>query len=171
MLTFASDQTCLPERRLIAAIIGRAIRDVRGSRSSLALDALLYLEGPNFDNDSAWIGLNPEAVRETIKEQKMPKNLFTPDQIAALHGRYLIEEVTIRDLAREIGVAPATLHRHFKEAGLPTRRAGRIRGSAASRQTDMDDINRILAGLIPPDGVRSVKVTVEFAISDQQDPT
>ena len=55
-----------PERRLMTAVIRRAVADV-GSTPELARRARAYIAGDGFAADCAWLGLNPDYIREQLK--------------------------------------------------------------------------------------------------------
>ena len=158
-----------PERRLLAAIIGFALRDVRRGTAGQVQDAMVYINGSNLDNDCDWLGLDPAAVRAYAKEKLMSRRLFTPEEVAELYRRYIDDGITIEALAAEIGCSPATLSRAFAQAGLPRRKRGRERRHRTPPSTELDEFNRLLTELIPPDGIRAIRVTFEFDISTGQE--
>ena len=55
-----------PERRLMVAVIRRAVADV-GSTPELARRAWHYIESDGFAADCAWLGLNPDYIRERLE--------------------------------------------------------------------------------------------------------
>ena len=55
-----------PERRLMAAIIRRAVCDV-GSTSGLARRAWRYIHSDGFAADCAWIGIDPDYIRRQME--------------------------------------------------------------------------------------------------------
>ena len=61
--------SALPERRLLAAVVKRAWGDVCSGTPGQLRDAMAYFEGPNLDVDCSWLGLDPAAVRERVKEK------------------------------------------------------------------------------------------------------
>lgn len=161
-----NDPTARAERRLLAAIIDRALRDVKYGTPSLARDAKRYFDGPNLDHDCDWLEIDPVAVRTHV-EKLMSKRLFTDEQILAYHARYAAEEMTLETLAAELRVAPATLSRYFAAAGLPVRKPGRTPGRVAARRAELDELNRIITDLVPSGGVRSLRITFEFDVSGE----
>jgi hypothetical protein len=57
----------LPEQRLIAAVLTKAIRDARSGASTIRNDALAYLNGRNFEADCACLNLDPTRVRTLLE--------------------------------------------------------------------------------------------------------
>jgi len=55
-----------PERRLMVAIIRRAVKDM-GSTPALARRAWHYIDSDGFAADCAWLGLNPDYIRERLE--------------------------------------------------------------------------------------------------------
>ena len=161
----------MPERRLLAAILRFALRDLRVGTAMQARNAMIYINGPNLENDCDWLGLDPAAVRAYAQEEQMNQRKFTPEQVAALHQRYIDDGISVEALAAEVGCAPATLSRAFTHAGLPKRKRGPARGLVAKPASEIDELNRLLAGLIPPDGIRAIRVTFEFDMAAGQEPS
>lgn len=115
-----------PERCLLVAVIKFALRDALGRSPTLAADARRYLYGPNFAADCALLELNSNYVLGLLAHQEITMStIFTDDQIRAIHARYMTEQITLDQLARENATSGATLSRLFHRAGLPIRRRGR----------------------------------------------
>lgn len=109
-----------PERRLIAAIIVSAARDLKHKLAERRYDAQKYFASENFEFDCDVLGFDPGAMRRHILENHMSKHILTDDDIRALHHRYLTSEISIEQLAAEAGVSPSTIWRSFKRLGLTT---------------------------------------------------
>ena len=56
-----------PERRLMAAVIRQALRDATRSTPELAWRARYYIDSDGFAADCAWLGLNPDYIRERLE--------------------------------------------------------------------------------------------------------
>lgn len=56
-----------PERRLMAAVIRRAVKDM-GSTPALARLAWHYIDSDGFAADCAWLGLDPDYIRRQMEE-------------------------------------------------------------------------------------------------------
>lgn len=155
----------MPERRLLAAVVGRAVKDIRYGTPAQVADAMRYIEGPNLDVDCDWLELDPAAVREGARKLSMArrKHSLTAEQVAALHGRYMAESLSIGALAREANVSASTLTRAFADAELPTRKPGRRRRRAMPPRT-AQELGQLISSIAAVDGVRSVRVTVELTV-------
>ena len=57
-----------PEERLMAAVIRRAVADV-GSTPALARRARAYIAGDGFAADCAWIGIDPDYIRQKLEKE------------------------------------------------------------------------------------------------------
>ena len=57
-----------PEHRLMAAVIRRAVADV-GSTPALARRARAYIAGDGFAADCAWIGIDPDYIRQKLEKE------------------------------------------------------------------------------------------------------
>lgn len=159
-----------PERFLLAGIVGRAWRDVKGANRAHAADALAYFAGTNFDADAAWLGLEPEPIRRHLKTIMASKIQFTDEQVRAMHARYMDEALSLEAVARENYISVATLHRAFKRLGLKTRPPGpTLRGRAAGRQNTARDL-RQLADLLARIDELAAGGPVRVSIDIQIDP-
>ena len=56
-----------PERRLVAAIIARTVRDLEKRGSAVARDAAAYVNSDNFWNDCTALGYDPAAARRALR--------------------------------------------------------------------------------------------------------
>lgn len=159
-----------PERELLAGIIARAWRDAKGANRAHAADALAYFAGPNFDADAAWLGLEPQPIREHINQIMASKIQFTDEQVRAMHARYKDDALSLEAVARENYISVATLHRQFKRLGLKSRRPGpTLRGRAAGRQNTGRDL-RQLADLLAQIDELAAGGPVRVRIDIQIDP-
>lgn len=115
-----------PERRLLAAVVASAVRDVMRGSPAAGVKAMHYINGANFESDCEWLELDPQRVRDLLKKYENDMNqLIPPETLVALHAEYM-DGGTLKDLAQANGVSAATLSRLFSRAGLPTRpRRGR----------------------------------------------
>ena len=57
-----------PEHRLMAAVIRRALADV-GSTPELAWAARDYIHGDGVAADCAWVGLDPDYIRQKLEQE------------------------------------------------------------------------------------------------------
>lgn len=162
------------EERLLAAVLMRAWRDVGSGPPGRTRDALSYFEGPNLDVDCGWLGLDPAAVRERVKERMhMAKSrVLTEEQVLALHGRYAAEGLSIEALARESGVSSSSLARAFAQAGLPIRKPGEHarRRKPQRPPTTARELNRLITAIAAVPGVTGIRVTLEMAIAAAEPP-
>jgi len=55
-----------PERRLMVAVIRRAVADV-GSTPELAWAARYYIDSDGFAADCAWVGVDPDYIRRQME--------------------------------------------------------------------------------------------------------
>lgn len=155
----------MAERRLLAAVVRKALLDLEAGDPRHAASAVAYIDSPRLDADCDWLDLDPGAVR-AHKEKLMTKRALTHDQVLALHARYTAERISLETLAREACIAPATLSRAFAQAGLPVRK----RGSALySRRypTDIRRVSKVLSDIAAIPGVVSIRVTFELSIDPE----
>ena len=57
-----------PAARLMTAVIRRAVADV-GSTPALARRARAYIAGDGFAADCAWIGIDPDYIRQKLEKE------------------------------------------------------------------------------------------------------
>jgi AraC-like DNA-binding protein len=156
----------MPERRLLAAIVNKALRDVEHGSPRLAGDALAYINGPNLEADCDWLGIPPAAVRAYTQERiLMSQRALSHEQVLALHARYTAERLSIEALAREAHTAPATLSRAFAAAGLPVRKRGEHQ--VRRYPTDIRRLSKVLSEIAAMPGVTSIRVTFELSIDPE----
>lgn len=155
-----------PYLSVMAAIINRAWRDIASPDPGRAGDALAYFNGPNFESDCVWFNLNPAYVRRLIKDQLMPKSLFTEEQLRTIHDRYTRENHTLEALAAEYGTSAATLSRNFTAIGLPARPRARVtRAAVPDNVQALQDIARLLAALNRPDTRGAIRLTIDLDLT------
>ena len=120
-----------PEQNLIAAVVHKAIRDAGHARDAIRADALTYIRGRNFEDDCAFLGLDPVSVRARLfgpvePAEPEPTRHIPDAQVRLIHAQYTREtHITLRDLARRHDTTAATLSRRFDALQLPARGRGR----------------------------------------------
>lgn len=114
-----------PHRRLLFAVIEKALRDALYGTPRLAADAWAYLQSRNFEADCRWFDFEPHWIRKLVQEECIAmQKKFTEEQIQEMHRRYVNERISLEQLARENNTSAATISRQFSLAGLATRRGG-----------------------------------------------